>query len=361
LVTNTHQADIRKLNEQLTSFVQANNFSSLPLTQLADFINCSRRFRFAHNQLANQFSERVREAALDKTHDIFDRMQFFNLANLLHAYSNYDTALSVLVQILAKRFDNLDEGISPTKTVTILHELISKGDTPTNKYLPLVRAAANYLAKPEVLSSLEPILSAKAFQVFSKVSAENYFRHSILDALVKHLHANINQLQEQSVILCLSGLNHLTKASPKPVESVIKFAKDLNSLVVDMSVANADLVDVYFLTRYIAKVAESDRIKTIISQENLSKILKLFENKIKELTVQKSLIAYRTDEDLLHILNRFTDLPGYTELMVDRFCERTKRLTMISQVDFFLKLRKAIYNDKKNVDRNNEILFVKLE
>ena len=73
-----------------------------------------------------------------------------------------------------------------------------------------------------------------------------------------------------------------------------------------MAVTNADLVDFFFMTRYLAKLAETENLKAIISDENRDKILKLYGEKLKDPSSITQLQKYRTESDLIAILNAFS-------------------------------------------------------
>lgn len=112
--------------------------------------------------------------------------------------------------------------------------------------------------------------NAKIFAILGKASVSLHHRFDLMSDLTEHLHKHLNELQEGSVLMCLEGINsiltfkqkQLTKQDP----SATKLGKDLNTLVVEMAVANAELVDFFFLTRFLAKLSQFRDLRAVCSK-----------------------------------------------------------------------------------------------
>ena len=93
----------------------------------------------------------------------------------------------------------------------LFHEIVAKNDKLAGKNVEFVKTIANYLDNPVVFNSLETISHAKAFNNFTQVAAVSGAKFPIIYKMRDYLHKNMNRLQEQSVIYCLSALNNITK------------------------------------------------------------------------------------------------------------------------------------------------------
>lgn len=97
------------------------------------------------------------------------------------------------------------------------------------------------------------------------------------------------------------------------------FYKDLNTLVVDMAIGNQDLVDFFFITRYLTRLSQSNEIQNIISTEYLAKILSFYSEKLKEEGSQQIISKYRMNNDLLSVAVRFgSRIKGFNEMFIEK-------------------------------------------
>ena len=138
------------------------------------------------------------------------------------------------------------------------------------------------------------------------------------------MHTNQNQLQETSVILCMEACNNLATLSNRYNGFMANrarnlFYKDLNTLVVDMAIGNQDLVDFFFITRYLTRLSQSNEIQNIISTEYLAKILSFYSEKLKEEGSQQIISKYRMNNDLLSVAVRFgSRIKGFNEMFIEK-------------------------------------------
>jgi hypothetical protein len=284
LATTTNSQEMRMLGEQLIPIVSGMGADQVPINQLADFVNATSRFKLRNNLLQSEFNIKL-QTIVNEHPETLDKMTFFNLANLLAAYTYSDSTLTKLLDAVVNRYRNLDVSLNPQKTVTLLHDL-SRTDRQLSHFTKLAQAMCNYLSEAQIYAQLEPLFHSKLFATLAKLGADTNFRHPLIAKEISHLRRSMNQLQEQSVIFCLEGLNNYARMNRKTLDRVGKeaflFAKELNALVVEMAVANSDLVDFYFVTRYLTRLAETNNLKSVVSDENREKIFALYADKLKD-------------------------------------------------------------------------------
>lgn len=154
------------------------------------------------------------------------------MTNVLSAYSSNDATFAAVANHIAERITNLDAGMSIPKIVNLINEFFTRGDKIPFGTLPLIKAFDKYLKEELSLEQLEPIMAAKIFRMFSKISCESSFKSQMTTTLIEHLHKHMNQLQEQSVILCMDGINMYNQYNGvKRVSQLYachKFTRDLN-------------------------------------------------------------------------------------------------------------------------------------
>lgn len=97
----------------------------------------------------------------------------------------------------------------------LFHEIVAKNDKLASKNGNFVKTIATYLDDPVVFNSLETITHAKAFNNFTQVAAASGSKYPLIYKQRDYLHKNMNRLQEQSVIYCLSALNNIAKFERK--------------------------------------------------------------------------------------------------------------------------------------------------
>ena len=72
------------------------------------------------------------------------------------------------------------------------------------------------------------------------------------------------------MLLCLDGINNIiaykNRSFTRQDPQAVKFAKDLNQLVVEMAVANSELVDLFFLTRYLSRLAQFRDLNQVLTK-----------------------------------------------------------------------------------------------
>jgi|688.fasta_scaffold75332_3 hypothetical protein len=123
------------------------------------------------------------------------------------------------------------------------------------------------------------------------------------------------------------------------------FYKDLNSLVVDMAIGNRDLVDFFFITRYLTKLAQANDLNRIINNENLAKILSFYAEKLNEEGSKSVLSKYRMNNDLLDIGVKFGNkVHGYTDMFLDKIKNDSQmKLRSADDALFVLNVRSLIW------------------
>ena len=147
-----------------------------------------------------------------------------------------------------------------------------------------------------------------------------------------HLHKHMNRLQEQSVIFCLTALNNLAKMDRRNLTqgtdfTSLAFSKDLHALVIEMAHANTEMVDTFFIIKFLLKMSETNDIKDIVSAENMKKILELFNGKILDENGRLEIAKYTSHSDLYAIAQTFgRQLPGFTEMCTQRWLEKTNKI-----------------------------------
>lgn len=72
-----------------------------------------------------------------------------------------------------------------------------------------------------------------------------------------------------------------------------------------MAVANADLVDFYFITKYLSLLAEADPTGGLVGKQNLKNVLDLYTQKLNQPNARQLVTNYRNDDELMAILKAF--------------------------------------------------------
>jgi hypothetical protein len=94
-----------------------------------------------------------------------------------------------------------------------------------------------------------------------------------------------------------------------------------------MAHANTDMVDTFFIIKFLLKMSETNDIKDIVSAENMKKILELFNGKILDENGRMEIAKYRSHSDLYAIAHTFgRQLPGFTEMCIQRWLEKTNKI-----------------------------------
>jgi hypothetical protein len=231
-----------------------------------------------------------------------------------------------------KRVQNLDSDLSPVKICVLFHELVAKNDKNAIKNSTFVKTIASYLDDPVVFNSLETITHAKIFNDLTQVAVMTNNKHPLMYKQREYLHKHMNRLQEQSVIFCLTALNNLAKMDRRNLTqgtdfTSLAFSKDLHALVIEMAHANTEMVDTFFIIKFLLKMSETNDIKDIVSAENMKKILELFNGKILDDNGRMEIAKYRSHSDLYAIAHTFgRQLPGFTEMCIQRWFEQTNKI-----------------------------------
>lgn len=185
------------------------------------------------------------------------------------AYNTSDPTQVVLIRDLTRRIQNLDADISPSRLCVLVHELFSRGEKNAIRNKEFIKAFGNYLEDPVVFNSLETIQHAKIFKDLTIAAIEYNNKHTLMKKQLEYLHKHMNRLQEQSVIFCLEALNNLSKMeryslqqSRQTDSSAKDFSKDLFNLVIEMANANSEMVDTFFLIKFLLKMAECQDLKS---------------------------------------------------------------------------------------------------
>lgn len=231
-----------------------------------------------------------------------------------------------------KRVQNLDSDLNPAKICVLFHELVNKNDKNAMRNTIFVKTIANYLEDPVVFNSLETITQAKIFNDLTKISVLTNIKHPLMFKQRDYLHKHMNRLQEQSVIFCLTALNNLAKMERRNLTQgtdyvSLAFSKDLHALVIEMAHANTDMVDTFFIIKFLQKMTETKDIRDIVSAENMKKILELFNGKILDENGRMEIAKYKSHSDLYAIAHIFgRQLPGFTEMCAKRWLEKTNKI-----------------------------------
>lgn len=172
-----------------------------------------------------------------------------------------------------------------------------------------------------------------------------------------YLHKHMNRLQEQSVIFCLNALNNLARADrlniqTKEIVQSQTFAKDLYALVIEMAHANSEMVDIFFIIKFMLKMSETQDIRSIVSEENTRKIMELFTNKLNEEDSKFQISKYKTNSDLYRIAKVFGNrIPGFTEFVAQRWLDIGNRINSVELYQDVLNIKQAVERDIKGPRR----------
>ena len=74
----------------------------------------------------------------------------------------------------------------------------------------------------------------------------------------------------------------------------LAFSKDLHALVIEMAHANTEMVDTFFIIKFLLKMSETNDIKDIVSAENMKKILELFNGKVLDENGRMEIAKYKS-------------------------------------------------------------------
>lgn len=175
----------------------------------------------------------------------------------------------------------------------------------------------------------------------------------------------MNRLQEQSVIFCLNALNNLAKneriTQSKPDQKSLTFQRDLNALVIQMAHANSDMVDTFFIIRFILKLSETQDLGKVVSEENLKKIMDLFTGMLHNEERRVQIVKYYGVSELYKIAKAFGKrIDGLTELLVQRFLETAKRINTAETYQDVFDLKAAVERDLPQ-ERRDEVLNLMLD
>jgi hypothetical protein len=112
-----------------------------------------------------------------------------------------------------------------------------------------------------------------------------------------------------------------------------------------MAIGNRDLVDFFFITRYLTKLAQANDLNRIISNENLAKILSFYAEKLNEEGSKSVLSKYRMNNDLLDIAVKFGNrVHGYTEMFLDKIkSDSQMKLRSADDALFVLHVKNLIW------------------
>ena len=68
-----------------------------------------------------------------------------------------------------------------------------------------------------------------------------------------------------------------------------------------MASANTDMVDTFFIIKFMLKMSETNDINLIVSSENMKKIMELFNAKVFDENSKMEIVKYKTNQDLYAI------------------------------------------------------------
>lgn len=92
-----------------------------------------------------------------------------------------------------------------------------------------------------------------------------------------------------------------------------------------MCTSNPDLVDLQFITKYLAQLADVQNMKEVCGAGKVEAMLALFNQKLDNENISRAMANYRTDEHLIKILQVFDrSLPTFAENIAERFLEKTE-------------------------------------
>jgi hypothetical protein len=72
------------------------------------------------------------------------KVPFFNMANMIQAYSETDKNLQTMVGFLCDKYNNLDQTLNAPKTILLL-DTITKDENKCPFITPLIQAMSNYI------------------------------------------------------------------------------------------------------------------------------------------------------------------------------------------------------------------------
>jgi hypothetical protein len=72
------------------------------------------------------------------------KVPFFNMANMIQAYSETDKNLSTMVSFLCDKYNNLDQSLNAPKTILLL-DTLTKDENKCPIISPLVQAMGHYI------------------------------------------------------------------------------------------------------------------------------------------------------------------------------------------------------------------------
>lgn len=192
------------------------------------------------------------------------------MCNIITAYPYNDYTAETLYAHAGKRFESLDPEVNAGKFVNVLFDNIYKKEEVSSRIIPAVRPFVKYLKEEKMIEQMEPLVLSRLFAILGKVGITTHVKFDLTNKVMAHLHQNLNELQESSVLFCLDGLNSVLTYSRKQQSrtdpDALKFAKELNQLVIEMALANSELVDLFFLTRYLSKLAQFKELKHILAR-----------------------------------------------------------------------------------------------
>lgn len=346
-----------KFIENLSAVLREKKASEIPMGSLADFSVICARFHLLQNVLGNVFSAKLRELVKENPQAL-EKNNFTQLAAFTMAYNSSDPTQVVLIKDLTRRIQNLDAEISPNRLCVLVHDLFSRREKNAIKNKEFIKAFGNYLEDSVVFNSLETIQHAKIFKDMTIAAMEYNNKHTLMRKQLEYLHKHMNRLQEQSVIFCLEALNNLSKMervslqSKQTETSAKNFTKDLFNLVIEMANANSEMVDTFFLVKFLVKMAECQDLRSYVSEANQAKIMSLFQAKLNEETSKVQIQRYKSNADFYKIASVFgKQIPGFTEFSVNRWLETTYRLNSNNDFVDFKNLKAAVDRDFKDEKR----------
>lgn len=97
-----------------------------------------------------------------------------------------------------------------------------------------------------------------------------------------------------------------------------------------MASANTEMVDTFFIIKFMLKMSETNDINLIVSSENMKKIMELFNAKVFDENSKMEIVKYKTSQDLYAIAEKFgKQLPGFTEMCAQRWLDKTNKINTL--------------------------------